>query len=147
MNDLPDEILIYIFKKLYNDEVLYSLMDVNKRINRVVQDPIFTRDLYLREYSPVDDATVPLPNPILDRFCSKLLLRIGHQIETLYLKGSWIERVLYATNYSNLINLGLCDIQFRQATSLFCGKKFSLIDFIVEYNSYWKRRCLFQTYI
>ncbi|CAF4982100.1 unnamed protein product [Rotaria sp. Silwood1] len=120
LDDLPDEILMYIFKKLYNDEVLYSLMDVNKRISKIVQDTTFTRDLYLREYSPVDDSTFPLSNPILDRFCSKILPEIVHKIETLYLKGTWIEPVFHATNYPNLINLGLCDIQFKLAMSLFC---------------------------
>ncbi|CAF5064141.1 unnamed protein product, partial [Rotaria sp. Silwood1] len=94
-------------------------MGVNKRLNRLVQDTIFTRDLYLQEYSPVDDSTIPLPNPILDRFCSKILPEIGHQIETLYLKGTSIEPVLHATNYPNLNNLGLCDIHFKQAMSLF----------------------------
>ncbi|CAF2155258.1 unnamed protein product [Rotaria magnacalcarata] len=122
LNDLPDEILINIFKKLYNDEVLYSLMDVNKRISKIVQDTIFTRDLYLREYFPVDDSTFPLSNPILDRFCTQILPEIGHKIETLYLKGTWIERVFHATNYPNLINLGLCDIHFKLAMSLFCDK-------------------------
>ena len=140
LNDLPDEILIYIFKKLYNNEVLYSLMGVNKRISRVVQDTIFTRDLYLREYSPVNDSTFPLPNPILDRFCSKILPEIGHQIETLYLERTSIERVLHATNYPNLNNLGLCDIHVKVVPSLFHGKRFSWIDFIVELINYWKTK-------
>jgi hypothetical protein len=46
LDDLPDEILMYIFKKLYNDEVLYSLMDVNQRLNRILHDRIFTRHIY-----------------------------------------------------------------------------------------------------
>ncbi|CAF3819387.1 unnamed protein product [Rotaria magnacalcarata] len=96
-------------------------MDVNKRISKIVQDTIFTRDLYLREYFPVDDSTFLLSNPILDRFCTQILPEIGHKIETLYLKGTWIERVFHATNYPNLINLGLCDIHFKLAMSLFCG--------------------------
>ncbi|CAF3758233.1 unnamed protein product [Rotaria socialis] len=105
-------------------------MGVNKRISKIVQDTIFTRDLYLREYSPVDDSTFPLSNPILDRFCSKILPEIGHKIETLYLKGTWTERVFHATNCPNLINLGLCDIQFEQLTMfLFCVRCYEkLID-------------------
>ncbi len=126
LDDLPDETLMYIFKKLNNDKVLYSLMGVNQRLNRIVHDKIFTRHLYLLEYCPVADSTFPLPNPILDRFCSKILPEIGHQIETLYLKGISIEPVLHATNYPNLNNLGLCDIYFKQALSLFAGKRFSL---------------------
>ncbi|CAF3437309.1 unnamed protein product [Rotaria sp. Silwood2] len=45
LNDLPDEILMIIFKKLANVEVLYSLSGVNKRLNKIVHDSIFTNDL------------------------------------------------------------------------------------------------------
>jgi hypothetical protein len=69
---------------------------------------------------------------MLDRFCSKILPQIGHQIETLFLEGTSIKRVLQATNYPNLHNLGLCDIHFEVAKSLFNGKRFSLIDFILK---------------
>lgn len=37
LNDLPDEILLLILKKLQNCEVLYSFHDVNQRFNRVIQ--------------------------------------------------------------------------------------------------------------
>ncbi len=128
LNDLPDEILMYIFKKLYNDEVLYSLMGVNQRLNRIVHDTIFTRELCLIEYCPNSNSTFPLPDPILDRFCSKLLPKIGHKIESLFLERTSIERVLHVTNYPNLNNLGLCDIHLKTAMSLRClGKRFSLL--------------------
>ncbi|CAF4024118.1 unnamed protein product, partial [Rotaria sp. Silwood1] len=127
LNDLPDEILLYIFKKLYNGEVLYSLMDVNQRFDRIVHDTIFTRDLCLLEYCPVDDSTFPLSDPIIDRFCSKILPEIGHQIKTLFLSRTSIERVLYTTNYPNLNHLGLCDIEYKVAKSLFADEN-SLTD-------------------
>jgi hypothetical protein len=136
LDDLPDEILIYIFKKLYNDQVLYSLIGVNQRLNRIVHDTIFTGHLCLLEYCSDDDCTFPLPDPILDRFCSKILPEIGHKIETLFLERTSIERVLHATKYPNLNNLGLCDIHSEAAMSLFVGK----IDFIVELISYWKTK-------
>ncbi|CAF3279969.1 unnamed protein product [Rotaria sp. Silwood2] len=119
LDDLPDEILMYIFKKLYNDEVLYSLMDVNQRLNRILHDRIFTRHLCLLKYCRIDNSTIPLPDSILNRFCSKILPKIGHQIETLYLERTSIERVLHATNYINLNKLGLCDIHYKEAMSLF----------------------------
>ncbi|CAF3381826.1 unnamed protein product [Rotaria sp. Silwood2] len=122
LNDLPDEILIYIFKKLYNGEVLYSLMGVNQRFDRIVHDKIFTRDLCLLEYCPIDDSTFPLPDPIIDRFCSKILPEIGHHIKTLFLSRTSIERILYATNYPNLNHLGLCDTEYKVAQSLFADK-------------------------
>ena len=133
LDDLPYEILMYIFKKLYNHEVLYSLMGVNQRINRIAYDRIFTRHLRLLEYSPIDDSSLPLSDPILNRFCSIILPEIGHQIETLFLERTSIERVLHATNYFNLNNLGLCDIDDKLAMSFFSGKRLSLIDFIIEF--------------
>jgi len=117
LDDLPDEILMYIFKKLYNDEVLYSLMGVNQRFNRIVHDTIFTRNLCLLEYCPYDDSTFPLSDPILDRFYSKILPEIGHKIESLYLEGTSIERILHATNYPNLNNLGFCGIHLKTDVS------------------------------
>ncbi|CAF3363351.1 unnamed protein product [Rotaria socialis] len=140
LDDLPDEILMYIFKKFYNDELLYSLMDVNQRLNRILHDRIFTRHLCLLKYCRIDNSTIPLQDSILDRFCLKILPKIGHQIETLSLERTSIERVLRATNYPNLNNLVLCDIDFKLAESLFADKRFSLIDFIVEFISYWKTK-------
>ncbi|CAF1468314.1 unnamed protein product [Adineta steineri] len=119
LDDLPDEILTYIFKKLYNYEVLYSLMGVNQRINRITHDRIFTRHLRLLEYCRIDDSSFPLSDPILDRFCSTILPTIGHQIETVCLEGTSMERVLHATNYLNLHNLGLCDIDDKLTRSFF----------------------------
>ncbi|CAF4790606.1 unnamed protein product, partial [Rotaria sp. Silwood2] len=121
---------------LYNGEVLYSLMGVNQRFDRIVHDKIFTRDLCLLEYCPIDDSTFPLPDPIIDRFCSKILPEIGHHIKTLFLSRTSIERILYATNYPNLNHLGLCDTEYKVAQSLFAGKRFSLLCFIVEFSSY-----------
>ncbi|CAF4937950.1 unnamed protein product, partial [Rotaria sp. Silwood2] len=45
LNDLPDEIIIIILKKLHNSEVLYSLIGVNKRLHRIANDSIFTSNL------------------------------------------------------------------------------------------------------
>ena len=45
LNDLPDEILTIIFKKLNNLEVLYSLQGVNQRLNKIIRDQIFASRL------------------------------------------------------------------------------------------------------
>jgi hypothetical protein len=37
--DLPDEMLLTIFNKLNMVDVLYSLVDVNERFDRLVLDP------------------------------------------------------------------------------------------------------------
>ncbi|CAF3795494.1 unnamed protein product [Rotaria sp. Silwood1] len=77
LNDLPDEILMIIFKKLANIEVLYSLANVNKRLNRIAQDSVFTNELALF-LSTCNSFVYALPDPILDGLCSYILPKI-HQ--------------------------------------------------------------------
>ncbi|CAF3639507.1 unnamed protein product [Rotaria socialis] len=127
LDDLCDEILIHIFKKLYNVEVLYSLMDVNQRLNRIVHDTIFTRDLCFLECLPDNKISSPLSDLILDRFCSEILPEIGHRIKTLHLERTSMERIIHATNYPNLNSLSLCHIDSEVAMSLFdveCNGRF-----------------------
>lgn len=47
LDDLPDEILLIIFKNLSNATLLYSLTGVSKRINQIVHDSVFTNRLNL----------------------------------------------------------------------------------------------------
>jgi len=42
LNDLPDEILMIIFKKWSNIALIYSFIDINKRLNKKVYTSIFT---------------------------------------------------------------------------------------------------------
>jgi hypothetical protein len=51
LNDLPDEILMIIFKKFHYIDVLYSLIGVDKRLNTIVNDSIFTKYLTLMSFS------------------------------------------------------------------------------------------------
>ncbi|CAF1226607.1 unnamed protein product [Rotaria sordida] len=107
LNDLPDEIIIFILRKLYDAEVLYSLIGVNKRLSTITNDSIFTSHLTLTYFS--DDFHYPLPDPMVDRFCSKILHEIHHKIKWLNLESTSIQRILRATNYPNLYGLGLYD--------------------------------------
>jgi hypothetical protein len=43
--DLPDEILLIIFKKLNTIDVFYSFGDVNRRFNRLALDFLYIRHL------------------------------------------------------------------------------------------------------
>ncbi|CAF2779841.1 unnamed protein product [Rotaria sp. Silwood2] len=131
LNDLPDEILMLILKKLYNVQVLYSLIGVNKRLNKFVHDSIFTSHLTLMRCF-LDDTIDPLPDPILDRFCLQILHEIHHKIQWLNLESSSMKRILLATNYPNLFGLGLFDIEIETALSLFIGKIFSSIISIIN---------------
>ncbi|CAF2943278.1 unnamed protein product, partial [Rotaria sp. Silwood2] len=118
LNDLPDEILMIIFKKLTNAEVLYSLLGVNKRLNKIAQDSVFTNDLPLLMYTS-DGLIYSLPDLILDRFSSHILPKIYQKIEWLHLESRSMERILLATNYPNLYRISLHNIQAKTAIDLF----------------------------
>ncbi len=66
LNDLPDEILMIIFQKLNNLEVLYSFQGVNQRLNKIVHDLIFTSHLTFFQYLS--------HNIIIDAFCCDMML-------------------------------------------------------------------------
>jgi hypothetical protein len=131
LNDLPDEIFIIILKKLWNVDVLYSLFGVNKRLNAIVHDPIFTNRLtLLRCVSYYSMCRVP--DPVLDRFCSQILPKIHCNIKWLDLESSSMQRILLATNYPILFGLGLYDINDETALSLFTGKPFSSVLLVIS---------------
>ena len=116
LDDLPDEVLLFILRKLDNVQVLYSLMGVNKRFNRVVCDSIFTSHLTLMKKS-ADGTILPLSERVLGRFYTQILPEIRQKIQCLNVKSSSIERILYA-NYRNLHGLGLYDFQMETITHL-----------------------------
>lgn len=126
LNDLPDEILIIILKKLCNVEVLYSLKGVNKRLNAITNDPIFTNQLTLMRRAS-DHHIDPLFDPVLDRFCLQILPEIHHTIKWLNLESSSMKRILLSTNYPNLYGLGLYDTKIEIPLALSIGKIFSSI--------------------
>ncbi len=126
LNDLPDEILLTIFKKLDNISLLNSLMRVNRRLNTIVCDSIFTSHLTLMKKQLSDDSVHSLSDSILDRFCSQILPEIHCQIKWLDLEASSMERIFLAADYPNLCGLGLFDISIETAVSLSIGKRFHL---------------------
>ncbi|CAF3357621.1 unnamed protein product [Rotaria sp. Silwood2] len=117
LSDLPDEILVLILKKLDNIEVLYSLRGVNKQLNTIANDSIFAS--YLPLFVFLDDFASPLPDPILNQFCSHILLEIHHKIKWLDLESTSMERILLATDYPYLCGLGLYGFDVEKALSLF----------------------------
>jgi len=129
LNDLPDEILMIIFKKLANADVLYSLSGVNKRLNRIVHDSVFTNDLSLLMCA-ADDLDYSLSDLILERFCSHILPKINQKIQRLHLESLTMVHILRATNYPNLYAISLHNIQAKTANDLFTGKIFCILRII-----------------
>ncbi|CAF1445879.1 unnamed protein product, partial [Rotaria magnacalcarata] len=99
--DLPDEILVTIFKKLHHFDVLYLLVGVNKKLDNVACDVTFTRSIDLTTIS-LDKANDSRINSILNRFCIEILPRIQKRMECLTIQACFLQRVYHANDYVNL---------------------------------------------
>ncbi|CAF3169701.1 unnamed protein product [Rotaria sp. Silwood2] len=125
LNDLPDEILMIIFKKMSNLEVLYSLQGVTQRLNKIVHDSIFTSRLTFVKWLSHNFIDLFCCNMILVRFCLQILPEIHDKIKWLDLESSSMKHVLRATDYPNLHTLGLYNINEELAQCLFTDETLS----------------------
>ncbi|CAF1330049.1 unnamed protein product [Rotaria sordida] len=132
LNYLPDEILMIIFKKLNNFDVLYSLMGINKRLDSILQDSIFTRYLTLTK-PPI--ASKQFTDAIIDRICVEILPKIHDKIEWLNIESSFINRILLSTNYPNLHTLVLHDLSLERARDLFTDGSYFICVFEYQLSS------------
>jgi len=118
--DLSDEILLTIFKKLNNIDVLYSLIGVNKKLDKLARDITFTQSLnfVITLSNEADDSRI---NSILNRCCVDILPQIQHNIECLTLEPSLIQCILYIGNYPKLRKLTLVNLQLETASRILTG--------------------------
>jgi len=123
LNNLPDEILLIIFKNLSNINLLYSLIGVNKRLNRIVHDSIFTSSLTLFDHLSYDHIS-SLPDSMLGRFSLQILPEIHHKIKWLDVEATSMKRILLSANYPNLFGLRIYNIESENDIHLFQGKIF-----------------------
>jgi hypothetical protein len=124
LNDLPDEILMIIFKKVNNLEILYSFQGVNQRLNKIVHDPIFTSHLTFVKWFSHDFIDVLSCDTVRDRFCLQILPNIHDKIKWLGLESSSMKHVLRAADYPNLHTLGLFNINEESTRCLLTGENF-----------------------
>ncbi|CAF1263307.1 unnamed protein product [Rotaria sordida] len=118
ITDLPDELLIMIFKRLNNIEILQFLMNVNTRFNKIVRDSTFTNHLTLLKCS-FNHIIYSLSDTILDKFCIEIIPQIKHNIKWLDIESLSMERILLAAKYPNLNGLGIFNINEEVAQRLF----------------------------
>lgn len=123
LTSVPDEILLLILNKLTNIEVLYSLIGVNIRLDKLSSDAMFTEHLTLMKRS-TNDIISSLDSSMLDRFCSEILPRINRQIKWLNLESLSMKCILLAADYPNLYGLSLFNIDYETVVRLCDGKKF-----------------------
>ena len=115
--DLPDEILLTIFKKLSNTDLLYSLVGLNQALDKVVCDIKFTRIVDLTIVSS-NEASELRSSAMLDRFYTYVLPRIRHNLESLTLQAEFLNRI-HAGIYPNLHKLTLVNLEISMASVIF----------------------------
>ena len=128
--DLPDEILFIIFKKLNMVDVLYSLVDVNQRFDRLVLDSLYIRDLNMTTIMNINslyDQTSSIDTQVLSRICEKILPRIHHQVHKLTVEQYSMKRILLASNYPQLYSLSLINFQEEILYQYLTGIVFNFI--------------------
>jgi hypothetical protein len=122
LNDLPDQILLYIFQKLNNVDVLYSLQNVNQRLNQILYDSIFRNRLAFVKWLPYKYIDLFSSHVVLNRFCTQIFPSIHQNIKWLELESSSMKHVLCAAHYPNRNSLALYNLNEESARSLCTGK-------------------------
>ncbi|CAF4656270.1 unnamed protein product, partial [Rotaria sp. Silwood2] len=135
LNDLPNEILMIIFKKLNNLDVLYSLQGFNQRQNQIIQDRIFTSRVTFVKWFSHNFIDLISCDTILNRFCSEILPEIRHRIQWLDLESSSMKYILCAAHYPNLYGLGLYNINEILSSGIFKNQITTLFTTIHNNNN------------
>src|SRR5690349_11404812 len=115
---LCDEMLLCILNQLDNMDVLYSLIGVNRTLDRLARDTRFTKSIDLVRLLSIED-NQSRNNSIVARFCLDILPRIKHNIECLTLDRLSIDAVLSIGNYPKLEQLTLVNVPIEMASRVF----------------------------
>ncbi|CAF4097680.1 unnamed protein product [Rotaria sordida] len=90
-------------------DVLYSLVDVNERFDRLIIDPLYIRHLDMTIKSSFDNI-FPVDNKVLSRICEKILPRVYDQVNKLIVEPHAMKQV-FTINYPQLYSLSLISFQ------------------------------------
>jgi hypothetical protein len=121
--DLPEEILVNIFNKLHNLDVLYSLIGSNRKLDKIACDRTFVQSIDLtRIFSNEKDNSKT--SGILDRFCLEIIPRIHNKIQHLTIETCLLERILYTNEFINLHRITLVNFNIYMDSKIFNGKSF-----------------------
>lgn len=112
--DLPNEILLIIFEKLKTVDILYSLVDVHHRFNKIVFDLIDMRDVnFVRtmDMYSFHDCNYSIDTKIISTLCHQILFRIADKIRQLTIEHNSMDQILSCCTYPQLDTLTLvnCD--------------------------------------
>src|SRR5690349_15915141 len=96
--DLPDELLLIIMNKLSSFDVLYSLLEVNKRLDSMARRITHIKCLDFSTISSVDKFYFA-DFLVLKRFCCHILPQIHQNLEEIICDHWNMKRILLAAQY------------------------------------------------
>jgi hypothetical protein len=112
--DVPNEIFFIIFKKLNMIDVLYSLVDVNRRFDRLALDSLYIHDLNMTDTMIINSfykQPCSIDTQVISKICETILSSIHHQVHELTIEECSMKSILTG-NYPQLYSLSL--INFRE---------------------------------
>ena len=108
--DLPDEILLLIFKELPMVDVLSFLADVHPRLHGLAHDFLYIRRLDLTGLSTIKSRCsdlCPTADEVLSRLVAKTLPRLHSQVHQLTVESDSIKEIIAAATYPQLYSMSL----------------------------------------
>ncbi|CAF3435904.1 unnamed protein product [Rotaria sp. Silwood2] len=130
--DLPNEILLKIFKILNNIDILYSLFDINnKRLDMILEEKTFTTSLNFVLVTSYDSVS-SIDDSIIDRFCINILPKINYDIKSLSLESKSMKRILRVADYPNLTELKLYNVNNNHIISQYLTNFNHVTDLMVH---------------
>lgn len=108
--DLPNEVLLIILEKLKIIDVLYSLVDVHQRFDRIIFDLIDIRDVNLvrtMDMYSLTNCSYSIDQQVIDTFCHRIFFRICDKIRHLTVEYNSIKAILSCCTYPQLDSLTL----------------------------------------
>ncbi|CAF1160682.1 unnamed protein product [Rotaria sordida] len=129
--DLPDEMLLIILSKLDMVDVFYSLVDLNKRFNQLVFDPLYIHHLDLTVKTLLVHNS-PVDNQIFDQIRTKILPQLHCKVNKITVTSLSMKFIFNTIDYPQLHLLSLVNFQqetlLQYLTSIFSNFFFDLMN-------------------
>ena len=125
--DLPDEILLLLFKELPMLEVLCIFTDVYEWLNRIAHDSLYFHHLDLTGLSadsPRCHRPFSAAEEVQLRLCETVHPLIHDQVHRIIVKSDSMKAILAAANYPQLYSLSIENFKVELLHHCFTGLSF-----------------------
>lgn len=130
--NLPDEILLMIFKELSMVDVLFFIANVDGRLNRIAHDFLYIRQLDLTGLSAIKSRCDHLltDEQISSHICQKILPCICDQVQRIVVESYLMRDIFAAVSFPQLHSLSFRNFQDEALHRCLTGLFIDLPSFI-----------------